>query len=220
MVTSTLNRVQTGATDETRAVLRTSEQQPLRQTLSLDGPWQFRTDVSEGWRTIQVPGCWESQFPDLRGWAGSAIYERTFTVPDSFRGRRVLLHFDSVDYYTEVWINGQEVGKHEGGYTPFAFDIAPHLRWEEDNTITVRVTDCTPDCDVPLPDGSGTLSFAEIPHGKQSWYTPISGIWQSVCLEARSFVSIERVAVAPDLSAGNARVCVSLSDGAASTVGW
>jgi hypothetical protein len=185
-----------------------------RQTLSLDGPWRFRAGADAPWRTINLPGCWESQFPDLRGWAGSAIHERTFTVPESFHGKRVLIHFDAADYYTEVWINEQLVGKHEGGYIPFSFDIANWLRWDGENTVTVRVTDATPEQDVPLPDGSGTLTFAEIPHGKQSWYTPVSGIWQSVWLEARAFVAIEHVSIKPDVDAGVARVRVHLSPAA------
>ncbi len=187
-------------------------ERPTREIFSLDGPWQFRTDANAPWRRAQVPGCWESQFPDLRGWAGSAIYERTFEAPDSFRGRRVLLHFGAVDYFAEVWINGTFVGKHEGGYLPFQFDVANLLTWgEQENTVTVRVTDATPDTDVPLPDGSGKLSFAEVPHGKQSWYTPISGIWQSVWLEALPGLSIEHLRVTPELDTGAVCVHIRLS---------
>jgi len=215
---STLNVNQTGATLETLAVA--GEHGMTRQALSLDGAWQFHTDTTSPWREIQVPSCWESQFPDLRGWAGTAVYERAFKAPESFRGMRALLHFGAVDYFTEVWLNDKFVGKHEGGYTPFSFDVTEHLAWEGENRLTVRVTDATPDCDVPLPDGSGNLSFAEIPHGKQSWYTPVSGIWQSVWLEARSFVSVERVCVDANLDAGTARICVTLSPGAASSENW
>src|SRR5690242_16662886 len=85
-----------------------------RQQIRLDGVWQFRPGDGTAMREISVPGCWESQFTDLRGWAGSATYERTFIVPESFRGRRVLLDFDAVDYYTEAWVNGRHVGTHEG----------------------------------------------------------------------------------------------------------
>lgn len=215
---STLNAIHTGASLETAAIA--GEHGATRQALSLDGPWQFRTDSNSPWRETQVPGCWESQFPELRGWAGTAVYERTFDAPASFRGMRVVLHFGAVDYFTEVWLNDQFIGTHEGGYTPFAFDVADHLSWEGENRLTVRVTDATPDTDVPLPDGSGVLSFAEIPHGKQSWYTPVSGIWQSVSLEARALVSIERVCVEANLDAGTARVCCALSADAARSENW
>ncbi len=191
-----------------------------RQNLSLDGDWQFRTDSNAPWRTAHVPGCWESQFSELRGWAGTAVYERTVTVPDSFRGMRVLLRFGAVDYFTEVWLNDQFVGKHEGGYTPFAFDVAQFLTWEAENVLSVRVTDATPDNDVPLPDGSGILSFAEIPHGKQSWYTPVSGVWQSVGLEARSFVALDRVNVLSNFDEGTIRVSACLSPDAAKSENW
>jgi hypothetical protein len=220
---SILNRSQAGATQETPATAAESLASP-RQLLSLDGPWQFHTEnAAESLnkpRITQVPGCWESQFPDLRGWAGSAVYERSFIVPEGFRGKRVLLRFDAVDFYTEAWVNDELVGKHEGGYTPFAFDIDKHLNWDGENKVTVRVTDCTPEADVPLPDGSGVLSFAEIPHGKQSWYTPVSGIWQSVSLEARAFVSIERLSVQPDVDSATARVRIGLSPAAAGSENW
>jgi len=195
-------------------------QSTTRQFLSLDGTWKFRKDASSEWRDIQVPGCWESQFEDLRGWAGSPVYERTFVLPESFRTRRILLHFGAVDYYAEVWVNGQHAGTHEGGYIPFYLDISHLVRWDGENTLTVRVTDCTPVADVPLPDSSGELRFAEIPHGKQSWYTPISGIWQSVRLEARSWTSIESLYIVPDVDESQIHVRARLGGGFAGHEGW
>jgi hypothetical protein len=185
-----------------------------RHEICLNGEWDFRAGEDAPERKIQVPGCWESQFSDLRGWAGSAYYERSFTVPEHFRGHRVLVDFEAVDYYTEAWVNGKHVGAHEGGYTPFGFDITQALEWEGENRLRLRVTDATPEVDVPLPDGTGMLSFAEIPHGKQSWYTPVSGIWQSVWLRAVPLVSLRRVSVQADLDASSARVRITISDGA------
>lgn len=184
-----------------------------RRQVCLDGTWSFRIGEDAPVREIAVPACWESQYSDLRGWAGSAMYDRKFTVPQDFRGHRVILDFDAVDYYTEAWVNGTQVGVHEGGYTPFGFDITQALDWEGENSLRIRVTDSTPELDVPLPDGSGMLSFAEIPHGKQSWYTPVSGIWQSVWLRAVPLVSIDRIVVQPDLDAESARVRVTIHDG-------
>src|SRR5947209_4310140 len=107
---SILNRSKAGATQETPATAAESLASP-REVLSLDGPWQFHTEnAAESLnkpRISQVPGCWESQFPDLRGWAGSAVYERAFNVPEAFRGKRVLLRFDAVDFYTEAWVNDE-----------------------------------------------------------------------------------------------------------------
>lgn len=184
-----------------------------RYGMSLNGTWKFRAGEEGTEREIQVPGCWESQFADLRGWAGSAYYERTISIPAEFGGHRVILDFDAVDYYTEAWVNGKHVGTHEGGYTPFSFDITPALDWDGENALKIRVTDVTPEHDVPLPDGTGILSFAEIPHGKQSWYTPVSGIWQSVCLKAIPQVSVSKIRVEPDLDAAATRIRVGISNG-------
>src|SRR5579871_4123433 len=94
----------------------------VRPFLSLDGEWTFQFgDVTP--QSIQVPAPWESQRPELRNHAGTAVYERTFTVPAEFAGKRVLLRFGAVDYFAEIWVNGIVIGTHEGGYTPFAFPI-------------------------------------------------------------------------------------------------
>lgn len=150
--------------------------------------------------------------PDLRNRAGTAVYEHVFTVPESFRNRRVLLRFGAVDYFTEAWVNGVSVGTHEGGYTPFEFEIDPTLHGygpDYPHTLLVRVTDSTVDQDTMLPNGE-PLRFAEIPHGKQSWYTSVGGIWQSVFVEARARQAVRRVAFYPDLDTGEVVVCITL----------
>ena len=91
----------------------------------------------------------------------------------------MILHFGAVDYHATVWLNGQLVGEHEGGYLPFEFDVAPLLQAGE-NLLVVRVVDASDDRS-RYPE----YPFTEVPHGKQSWYGPIGGIWQSVWLEAR-----------------------------------
>src|SRR5437870_10986058 len=108
-------------TDRRREPAQT--EQAFRATVSLDGEWQFRKAYNGESRTSRVPGCWESQFQDMQGWAGTVIYERGFSVPEEFRGKRVRIRFGAVDYFTEVWVNDRPVGMHEGGYTPFEFDI-------------------------------------------------------------------------------------------------
>ena len=91
----------------------------------------------------------------------------------------IILGFGAVDYFAEVWVNGIRVGEHEGGYLPFELDITLQAR-PGVNNITVRVDD-------PLE------IFPEIPHGKQSWYGLLSGIWQSVWIELRAAAHIQRV---------------------------
>ena len=160
--------------------------------LNLNGRWQFEFDdgnagLDEGWaegkrafgRTITVPFCFESRAsgigdPSFHPWIW---YRRTVTVPAGWQGRRILLNFGAVDYRAMVWVNGRLAGRHEGGNTPFGFDVTPLLEQGE-NVITVRAED-------PPTDRS-------IPRGKQYWqvesagifYTRTSGIWQTVWLEA------------------------------------
>ena len=157
---------------------------------------------------LPFPRPGETAFPALHGKAGTAIYQRTFTVPESFQGKTVLLSFGAVDYFTEVWVNGVPLGSHEGGYTPFAFPIEAALSGygpDAIQSLVVRVTDSTLNEDAKLPNNK-ILPFAEIPHGKQSWYTSIGGIWQSVYLEARNKTHIERACFLPDIDAGTAQV--------------
>ena len=180
---------------------------------------QLRRDsffpLSQGWtlngRPIRVP--WPPQAP-LSGWTGEVgdvlRYKTAFTLPEGFAapGFRVLLHFGAVDQVAEAWVNGKSVVRHEGGYLPFSADITAALLPGE-NRLEVKAVD--------------TLS-RDYPYGKQHkrphgmWYTPVSGIWQPVWLEAvpeRGAVSALRIT--PDLTgidveveAGGAEFTVSV----------
>ncbi|WP_229074298.1 AbfB domain-containing protein [Actinoplanes sp. DH11] len=129
------------------------------------------------------------------------FYRRTFTVPSAWTGRRVQLHFGAVDFEATVWINGTLVTAHKGGYDRFEVDITPQLT-SGNNEIVVRVYDPT--------DGRGE----EQPAGKQVnnpsgiFYTPTSGIWQTVWLEPTPASSIWSVDIYPNISAQNVRVRV------------
>ena len=121
-------------------------------------------------------------------------YRRTFRVPDAWRSGRVLLHFGAVDWSAVVWVNGTRVGGHEGGYTPFSFDISPALTDSGDQELVVSVWDPT---DAGFqPRGKQVRN----PHG--IWYTPTTGIWQTVWLEAVPDSYIESIRITPDLDAG------------------
>jgi len=148
---------------------------------SLDGPWDFRTDAETAWRTARVPLPIQAQFADLRDFSGIAWYRKRFTAPPFSKKQTVLLKFGAVDYSALVQINGQEAGRHEGGYLPFALDIG-HLLKPGENEILVRVED--------------PGSLPEIPHGKQNWYVQVSGIWQSVGWEVRPRQRIESLRIA------------------------
>ncbi|WP_281717375.1 glycoside hydrolase family 2 protein, partial [Alistipes senegalensis] len=117
-------------------------------------------------------------------------YERRFTVPAEWRQGALLLHFGAVDWEADVYLNGIRVGGHKGGYTAFSIDIAPYLTRGE-QTLAVRVTD---------PTDRGTQ-----PRGKQVteartiWYTPVTGIWQTVWLEPVPESRIASLRTTPDI---------------------
>ena len=115
-----------------------------------------------------------------------------------------ILHFGAVDYFAEVWLNGEFLGSHEGGYLPFEFEVRGLLR--QANTLTVRVTDPS-DNPKKYPD----FPFSEIPHGKQSWYGQTSGLWQSVWLERRTRCHIRALRLTPDLPTGNVWAEITLA---------
>ena len=117
-------------------------------------------------------------------------YQRKFSVPSKWKGERVLLHFGAVDWKTDIWVNQIKIGQHTGGFTPFSFDITPALKNGE-NELVVKVWD---------PTDNGTQ-----PRGKQVnkpsgiWYTPVSGIWQTVWLEPVPAQSITNIKTTPDI---------------------
>jgi hypothetical protein len=192
----------------------------MRHRLSLDGEWEFAADpdrtldraglTQASRRTIRVPGPWQAQFADLRDYTGVAWYRRSFRwdEPPAQDGIETvhLLCFGAVDYFATVWLNGVEVGEHEGGYLPFELPVDAALRLNDQNELVVRVVDPGSDADADLG-----FPFAEIPHGKQSWYGPVGGIWQSVCLERRSADHLRAVRVTPDVPGERASVQVELS---------
>ena len=167
-------------------------------TVSLDGDWHFLADPSgaldvqklsaaENVRPTRIPSSWQSQFADLRDYAGVAWYWRSVNIQPLAPDQVALLRFGAVDYLAEVYVNGQKVGTHEGGYTPFEFDITSLLRAGE-NQIAVRVVD--PGAKPSIVEG---INYAEIPHGKQSWYVQTSGLWQSVEIQIRPRVHLGAV---------------------------
>jgi hypothetical protein len=172
----------------------------LREELSLDGEWLFEFN-GEPLGSLAVPQPWEVAFPNLREVAGTGTYERTFTVPKAWRDKAIVLHIGASDFYTEVFVNGQSMGTHSGGYTPIALPIQEAIDGYGENhpqTVTITVTDATKEQDTTLPTGS-PLCFKEIPHGKQSWYTSVSGIWQSVKLVALPHQHIQRAHLIGDV---------------------
>ncbi len=154
--------------------------------LSLNGPWLVNG------QEINVPFAPQAT---LSGWQGPVPdelrYERRVTLPEGFQGpgERVWLHFGAVDQMAAVWVNGRPVAHHEGGYLPFSVDVTDALKSGE-NLITVDVTDTL---DRTYPYGKQSRK----PHGM--WYTPVSGIWQTVWMEAVPVRRIEALKITPGL---------------------
>ena len=167
--------------------------------LNLNGIWQFQPAESATEplpsgnlsREILVPFPVESALSGIMEQHENVWYRRSFTVPADWAGQQIILHFGAVDYNSEVFINGESVGTHQGGYDPFSFDITNKLTGSGVQDIAVRVNDVT--------DAKG------YPRGKQTlypggiMYTSTTGIWQTVWLEPVPEVSIKSFRMVPDI---------------------
>lgn len=166
--------------------------------LSLNGEWGFEPADGEP-STIVVPFAWETPASGVRRtWLERAVYRRTVTVPAEWDGRRVILSFGAVHHHARILIDGSLVGTHTGGYTSFEFDITDLVTPGVGSELVVEV-------DAPADK-------REIPHGKQRSiprddydgvsFTPTSGIWQSVWLEARGRTYVASAALRGDSLTG------------------
>ena len=151
---------------------------------SLNGIWKLNGD------DIQVPFPPQSTLSGYKKSVKSHLtYVKNFTIPKGFINDRVILHFGAVDQIAEVLLNNKKLIVHEGGYLPFSIDITDDLLMDKENKLIVKVTD--------------TLS-KKYPYGKQCkkrggmWYTPVSGIWQTVWIESIPKIYINNIKVTPD----------------------
>ena len=137
------------------------------------------------------------------------VYQRSFEIPSAWKGKQVLLHFGAVDWKTDVWVNDVKVGSHTGGFTPFSFDITSVLN-KGNNDLVVKVWD---------PSDRG-----EQPRGKQIanphgiWYTPVTGIWQTVWLEPVATQYITNLKTTPDIDNNSVKVEVAANTTSADKV--
>ena len=193
---------------------------------SLNGPWAFAFDdddvgIRDGWwrtgpaevgagrspfnRSIVVPFCFQADRSGI-GESGAhdvVWYARLLPPLQRPSDEQVMLHFGAVDYEATVWLNGTQVAEHRGGHTPFSADVTAALL-QTDNVVIVRAADTTRDLSKP--------------RGKQTWeatpagifYTPTTGIWQSVWLEPVSRTRVEAVACSSDVASDTVIVAVDL----------
>ena len=179
--------------------------------LCLNGEWDFAFDESgigeaENWQTrntldtkITVPFVYQCELSGINDKRHSDYiwYHRSFTVPAEFTGKRVLLHFGASDYITKVWLDGQFLGSHIGGYTPFNFDITNLVKTDGKKKHHISVM-CEDRLDTEQPRGKQSFR----PENFACWYAPMSGIWQPVWLEAVGMNYIEDVRITPDIDRG------------------
>lgn len=164
---------------------------------SLCGSWQLSVKTADNRTTdlgdIIVPYPPESRISGIMRLLAENeqyIYNNTFALDGDCRDKKILLHFGAVDTHCTVFVNGRKAGSHSGGYLPFSLDITHLVFTDKENTITVEVSD-------PLD--------IELAYGKQKrnrggmWYTPVSGIWQPVWLEAVPLNYIKEIRLTPSL---------------------
>jgi hypothetical protein len=165
---------------------------------NLNGLWEYAIrpkgeDMPSSWDgKILVPFAVESALsgvgktvsPEERLW-----YRRTFAKPELENGTRLQLNFGAVDWQCTVWVNGQEVGKHEGGFDPFTFDVTDALE-DGENEVVVAVWDPT--------DAGNQPRGKQVRNPNGIWYTAVTGIWQTVWLEPVPAVQVQSLELVPD----------------------
>jgi hypothetical protein len=178
------------------------------QWLNLNGLWDFRFDPQnlgekEKWygnpdtfdRKILVPFPWGSKLSGVDNIAEIGWYHRQIEIPSDWNGKKVFIVFGASDWITTAWLDGQNIGTFQGGYTPFEFEITPYIKKGEKQQLVVRVDDS------PFPYKL---------NGKQG-YGQAKGIWQTVYMEARGECFIKSIKITPDIDRQRVIVKVTAS---------
>ncbi|MBB6731573.1 glycoside hydrolase family 2 protein [Cohnella zeiphila] len=183
-----------------------------REWVNLNGEWSFRFDDDnvgekakwaegfEGTHKIQVPFTYETKASGIgiEEFHPQVWYGRSVMIPKEAEGKRVILHFQAVDYVAKVWVNGSRVGRHQGGYAAFSFDITSYVTFGAENRIAVKAEDS---------------SSCTQPRGKQRWtrdnfecfYVQTTGIWQTVWLEYVEEQRLDSLKITPDVDRSSVR---------------
>lgn len=191
-----------------------------QQWVNLNGLWDFGNASAMDYnatktfdKKILVPfpmesaisGVMDTNFAENQGKV--FVYRRDFKIPKDMEGQNILLHFGAVDWECDVYVNGKKIGRHTGGFDPFYFDITSALKpGRADQQIEVFVRD--------------EQEFGGYPHGKQKinekviWYTPTTGIWQTVWLEPVSKTYIKNLDIVPDIDNKVVNITVNAVDAA------
>ena len=177
--------------------------------INLNGVWDFEFDslnagLSKDWQKgkaafqhkINVPFPWGSPLSGVKDLADYAWYKRSIQVPQSWNGQRVFVTVGASDYETSIWLDGVLVGKHQGGYTPFSFELTAQVKYGAQQQLVIRVDDKRRD-------------FAL--YGKQG-YGNARGIWQTIYLEGRGQTHLETVHFTPDIDQKNVKASLVFSN--------
>ena len=177
--------------------------------VNLNGVWEFEFDslnvgLDKKWQTgnavfphkINVPFPWGSALSGVKDEADFAWYKRKITVSNSWAKKRVFVVVGASDWETTVWLDGELVGKHQGGYTPFSFELTGHVKYNTPQDLVIRVDDKRRDF---------TL------YGKQG-YGNARGIWQTIYLEARGNIYLEGVHFTPNIDSNKVTATLILSN--------
>ncbi|KAA9037586.1 beta-galactosidase [Ginsengibacter hankyongi] len=182
--------------------------------INLNGLWQYSIlpnsdeQVPANFQgNIFVPFAIESSLSGVGKSVGKDSilwYQRTIDVPVKRKGKRILLHFGAIDWRSDVFINGKKVGRHEGGYDPFTFDITGFLNKGSKQQLSIRVWD--PTDDGPQPRGK------QVVHPEGIWYTSVTGIWQTVWMEIVPQTYIAFTRQTPDVDKQTITVSASVDN--------
>ncbi len=180
--------------------------------LCLNGEWQFEADRGDSGLErgllerdlsdrITVPFCPESALSGIGDpdYFHAVWYRRTVTIPEDWARQRILLHFQAVDYDATVWVNGVEVGRHRGGFSPFACDLNGVASAGDSISIVLRVRDSARK---PQPRGKQSRDYA--PEGAN--YLRTTGIWQTVWMEPVPDIALRRPRITPDVANSTLRL--------------
>jgi beta-glucuronidase len=196
-------------------------QNDVRNKLDLSGIWDFKADpdgVGEqaGWfnglagaRPIAVPGSWNEQYEDLYNYLDLAWYVTRTYVPPGWQGQRVFIRVGSANYFGTAYVNGTQVGTHEGGHLPFAFEITDRLKWDAENVIAISVENELKPTRVPAGNMTTALGpFASFPRTTFDFF-PFAGLHRPVVLYTVPQTYIADITVVTRLAGADGTVAVT-----------
>ncbi len=183
-----------------------------KEWFNLNGLWEYAVRPVDQPQPQQFDGSILVPFPVESALSGvgkmvreknKLWYRRWFQIPAKWQGKRIFLRFEAVDWETKVWLNGNELGVHRGGYDPFNFEISKFLRKAGKQELVVSVWDPT--------DAGYQPRGKQVNKPKGIYYTPTTGIWQTVWLEPVAETFIENFQLFPDIDRNRLTIAVTLN---------